>query len=259
MMAFMRQPSTASIDSELLRLQATPRRVRFVAWHLWIIRLFILPHTLAGIGIIGWFFLCLFWALFGHNAPAEITAAWQTTGKKGSITYHVAYTYGDGLHKDASVGESFYRQVPSEFKRRPGLEVDKTYPATARIFTFGPINRVELITTTASYAGEVFGPLFMALFWNGILSIFLYMAWVCPYHDKQLARTGRAVLGRVTSITAGKNAKAHYTFRTTLGQEINGACARGKFQRGDAIVLYDEARPKKRNVLMLAAAYRPVI
>ena len=45
-----------------------------------------------------------------------------------------------------------------------------------------------------------------ALFWNGVLSIFVYMLWIGPWQAKRLCQCGTAVPGRISGkhISRGK-------------------------------------------------------
>ncbi len=46
--------------------------------------------------------------------------------------------------------------------------------------------------------GKILPLAFFALFWNGLLSVFVYMAWIAPGQEKRLYRRGTPVPGRIT-------------------------------------------------------------
>ena len=51
-MPLSEQTISQELPERLRQLAATPRRVRFCAPELWVMRIFILPHTLVGAGMI---------------------------------------------------------------------------------------------------------------------------------------------------------------------------------------------------------------
>jgi hypothetical protein len=254
---------TRQLQDRVTRLAVTPREVRFHAWWLWLIRLFIMPHMLIGIGIIGWFLICVCWLVAGRNVPGTITRAWEEHGKKGTTTYLVEYQYADGNTPQTgrtSVDAQMYQRVRPLVGPSAGAERADETRIQVRVISVGNLRHAAVVNSAGSYAAEVLPPLLMGLFWNGVLSAFFYAVWMVPYQHKALAVYGRATLGEVTGITTGKGAKAIYSFKTLTGEHITGSTglgARPKLKRGPAIVLYDETRPK-RNVLLEAAAYRPV-
>jgi len=72
-------------------LISIPRRVRRVGWgHIigvWAIRLFLLPHTLVGFGVMGAAIGYPIWAQFGHDYTAQVKETrYYTTTSKGKFS-----------------------------------------------------------------------------------------------------------------------------------------------------------------------------
>src|SRR5436190_17123604 len=65
----------------------------------WFARLFIVPHFLVGIGLIGVLILTLAWAAFGHDVQGVIDDARQTTNSKGKPIYQIEFHYADRGHE----------------------------------------------------------------------------------------------------------------------------------------------------------------
>jgi hypothetical protein len=161
---------------------------------LWFVRLFILPHTIVGIG-----FLCLAIGstglyvavgLFGDTYQGKITKKEIRKSKSGKSHYaHFAFTANDREY----TGEVSISEV-----------------------RFGEINEGDAITVRAleSWPGQGNWPRvpghwplldvgvmwLVAVFWNGILSIFLWGAYVRPMRIKWLLRYGQPTQGIVRAV-----------------------------------------------------------
>jgi hypothetical protein len=173
---------------------------------LWFVRLFIMPHTIAGIYLICNALLTFLWAIAGSNVNGQVTQAWWSQGKK-STTYHIEYAYKYGLsehRKKDTVSKSFYDELPGSMKG-PGplpqsAQIRQTYPVTLRVFTFGPLwHASPLPPVSSNIASQALGAIFFALFWNGILSVFLYQFWIKPIRmRRQTSRETSALIPEST-------------------------------------------------------------
>jgi hypothetical protein len=153
---------------------------------LWFIRLFILPHTFAGVFLLGQTLLAFLWLVGGDDTIGRITRAW-TEQHKGTC-YYVAYQYDIGtVHSDqTSISESLYQQLPESIRHpqesSPEQEDSPTTLLRLRVFNFGNLKKVSSLPPYGRYPIVEFGQtFFVTAFWNGILSVFLYQAWVRPY------------------------------------------------------------------------------
>jgi hypothetical protein len=153
---------------------------------LWAVRLFILPHTIVGVFLIGQVILALLWLICGDDSTGQITRAW-TEQHKGTH-YYIGYRYSIGPVKhsaQATIDSATYEQLPQSI-RQPGTQAPGESPQTAlvrlRVFSFARLEKVAPLPPYGSYPIKEFvTTAFVAVFWDGILSVFLYQAWIRPY------------------------------------------------------------------------------
>ena len=159
---------------------------------LWLVRLFILPHTCVGVFLIGQFLLTLIWLICVDDMNGKVTRAW-TEQHKGT-NYYIGYRYkiGPTEHSDqTTISASAYDQLPESIRQPKPLPESQTLDAVSirlRAFTFGRMEKVSPLPPLGHYPIVEFGQtLFFTLFWNGIVSVFLYQAWVRPYRLRRSA------------------------------------------------------------------------
>ena len=107
----------------------------------------------------------------------------------------MGYRYKIGLseHSDqADVSSSEFESLPESIRApRPTSPpvAPETVPMQLRVFSFGSLEKVAPLPPVGRYPIVEFGMMLgVALFWNGILSVFLYQAWVRPYRVRKSAR-----------------------------------------------------------------------
>ncbi len=201
------------MESTPTRLPEPPRSVRGGGGcGLWFLRLFILPHTLVGIGVIGLALASAILALFGTDTTATVTKAYTSTSSKGSVSYHLEYVYQAGGRdhtKSQSVSRATYDAI------RPPGELEGT-PSSIRVryLRLGSWSDQVLLENGGAWR-RMGGLLFFALFWNGILSVFLYLAWVKPIRQRLLVKYGDVTAGTILSSRKrqGKSISYYVTFR----------------------------------------------
>jgi hypothetical protein len=186
---------------------------------LWFLRLFIMPHTIVGIFLICSAFFGLFVYVFGTDAPGRITSLETSRGKKGP-NYYVRYAYTvAGADYPGSIS------VTSEVFGK--LQVGQAFPV--RVFTPTPTWTPLPRGPGSSDSSVLFYP-FFALFWNGILCIFLWMAWIAPWRLRSLLRQGLATAGVIIDKSTRSGNKGaiiysvRYSYEATLADDfyING-------------------------------------
>jgi hypothetical protein len=208
------------------------------------LRLFIMPHICAGVILLLSAPAHLFVSRFGTPVTAIVDRIQSTPTRKGGLMYDIYYYYLlDGRRYDerASVGQGTYNQtrVGDRHKgRASGLWGHALFVGPAEWEETGPL-----------------GMLGFALFWNGILSVFVYVLWVVPLRERWIVRVGQPALGIVTgrrerSGRGGKTYLLTYAFITPEGLEYTGKCSVTNWvyqtaMDGSAlIVLYDPRRPR---------------
>src|SRR5215472_10519475 len=125
-------------------LPPPPRSVRGgVGCGVWFVRLFTLPHTLIGIGLLLNIPLTILWALAGTELPATILRGETSTSRKGGVSYTLHYRYaagGQSFENSDGVGEGiYYKYMVGDRLKQP------TPPAAVRYFGFGPARKVKLV------------------------------------------------------------------------------------------------------------------
>ena len=86
--------------------------------------------------------------------------------------------------------------------------------------------------------------LLIGLFWNGILSVFVVIAWVIPIRARNLVKHGETAAGTVVSsrVRTGKNTTYYVVFRFSdpqSGEELQREMAVPRAK-------YDLAKPENR-------------
>ena len=205
----------------------------------WFLRLFILPHTIVG----GFLLLTVPTRLYVHYlgtaVNATIDAVEPRTSRKGGDYYLVTYHYLlNGRRYDGSESRTV----------RP--VVGETFAGRAAAFAGHDVFRPARFSAPS----DLLPLLGAAIFWNGVVSVFLYIAWVVPFRDRWLARHGEATLGAITGkeMHRGKGT----TYSVSYEFEVDGQDYRGKgkvdFAAYDltregmpVTVLFDPSRPKR--------------
>jgi len=98
-----------------------------------------------------------------------------------------------------------------------------------------------------------------AIFWNGLMSIFLYAAWYAPLRDMWIAKYGTATEGTIRSkrVRKGKSDSYYvgYEFKTSTGETINSEQSTTRLLHDSAVegqpvtVLYLPSKPKRSLVV----------
>jgi hypothetical protein len=113
------------------------------------------------------------------------------------------------------------------------------------------------LTESRSVWGQVGQFLFIALFWNGILSVFVTLAWVAPIRRYLLVRNGSVTEGTIVSKRerSGKGMTYYVKFRfrnpedgTEIEREMTlpGKAAYDAAQHGRPVtVIYSPQNPRR--------------
>jgi len=155
-------------------------------------RLFILPHMIIGLGLLFTVPLTIAEMFFGQVTQGQIIKKWTTSGKK--TNYHIKYEYDvNGVHRsgERSCSQSEYDAIadPSRTQPPPSIEI-RGLNIAGRYFH-------EAMLPDESRWGKIGFFMFFALFWNGVLSVFVYILWIAPWREKRLYRWGTPVPGRI--------------------------------------------------------------
>jgi hypothetical protein len=195
-----------------------PRAIRRKTWGsgCWLafLRLFILPHTLVALFLLWQIPQDLYVTWFGTPVTAVVDGRDMQRSKKSRFVYRVKFHYelnNRVFHDSASVKEEEYNRI------QIGDRVDGRASSILGHGTFvGPGWQRQSILVLC----------FIAVFWNGILSVFLYSAWVLPIQQRWVAKHGQAAAGTITKtyVSGGRQRRyvVEYNFNTAAGQEVKG-------------------------------------
>src|SRR5262245_47325859 len=255
---------TATIEPELnqsVPRRATPREGGCAyGCALWPIRLFILPHTLAGAYVIfmalSRIVLCLGVWLAGTDVDGRIVRKIETRGKKGPhYSAEYVYTFDRG---------EYTATVSMHADEWAATREGQTF--NVRVLVPGPEGGHWPGVGNVSPLADVLGLCFIALFWNGILSVFLYHLYYRPWRHRWMVRRGHATQGIVREVqkwqNKGTNVRIKYEYAVLpgeiFGRVLTGSVtATGKeaevMKVGDVVtVLYSPRRPRRSLLYALA-------
>ena len=188
---------------------------------LWFLRLFIMPHMCVGVALFAFWILTVIATVFGTETSAVVTKTHVTKGSKGGTNYSIDYRYsvdGQSYTNSSSVEHHIYATVDDPQKIEEGL-------ASLRIRHIG-LGSWHSSLVQEKYSWKKIGfLLFAMLFWNGIMSVFVYIAWVAPLRTRWLVRHGIATPGTIVGRRKvyGKRIQYYVTFKfqePVSGQEF---------------------------------------
>jgi len=125
----------------------------------------------------------------------RVVKKWTTTGEDDTV-YHVGYEYdADGMHRkgDLSCSRSQYNALNDPARNQT--------PQSVQIRSLHLLGRHwhEALLPGESGSRRIWFYVFFALFWNSVLSVFVYLFWVGPWRERRLYRWGTPVPGRIAS------------------------------------------------------------
>jgi hypothetical protein len=222
------------------------------------VSVFILPHIYIGIFLLVTAILAtLSWVgvrWYGVEMNGRVVGKEEYTSRKTqktTYTLHYAYTVE---------GSEYLGQTGISAEAYAVLQKGQALPM--RVLLWEPKSHAVQLPESSLRGGGLWGNWFGALFWNGILCIFLWMTWVRPWRQRQLVRWGELTSGLVRDVRSipEKNGVLRYTIRyeytclpalnepeqlyTRSASSTNTIVAEVKV--GDVLtVLYDPKRPQR--------------
>lgn len=223
--------------------RATRRKMSYGAG-LWFGRLFIVPHTLVGVGLALYVLARVFVQLAGTPIVAVVDRASTTLSRKGRTVYNIDYHYVvDGQRVDGSKSATAI-SYPTE---QPGARL----PGRVAEFAGHPLLVLDHggVGDTAMLIGAV-------IFWNGILSVFLFQFWVAPAIRRRLVESGSAAEGTLIDLTrsSGRGVTYRITYEFVPAGQRTAITAKQAVERSDyewgragqpTIVFYRADAPQK--------------
>lgn len=210
-------------------------------------RLFILPHTVVGLGMLLLLFSKIILALIGSHTEARVLEKTTQHGAKSSVTYKVAYSFTHGVADysgSTQIDQKAYQRL------RDGGPVPIVY------LSFAPQYVSDYQDPHQRFPANTGFLLFIALFWNGIVAIFVYVLYIDPWRRKQLIIHGMEVPGQIQAKRLQRGAKGgtrhvvDYTY-TVQGQLRHASITTTRAQHeacqeGDTLAIaYDPLKPQR--------------
>jgi hypothetical protein len=177
----------------------TPRSIRrrqgaWAGCGLIFVRLFILPHMIIGMCLLLMVPITITEMFFGKVQQGRIVGKWITSVKR--TNYHIRYAYdADGIHRtgERSCSRSQYDAIPDPARAQTPASIE------IRSLTILGCHFHEALLAGESRWVKIAIFTLIALFWNGVMSVFIYMVWIAPWQEKRLYRWGTPVPGRITA------------------------------------------------------------
>jgi hypothetical protein len=258
--------STSTFEPELD--QPLPRRVAAsegcgYGCGIWFVRLFILPHTLVGVFLIFTAITRIVLALgvfmAGTEVDGRIVRKIETKGKKESVYYSAEYVY--------TVDQVEYSDTVS-LNSDQYAAMREGQPISVKVFVPGIEGGHWPSVGGNSPLLDVAGTCVIALFWNGILSVFLYPLYYLPWRHRWMVRRGLPAAAIVRDVQRWTNkntkmVKARYEYAVPPDGHSPGGVFSGKMTSSDkegetiqvgtiVTVLYSPRRPHRSLVYRLA-------
>ncbi|MBX7096777.1 MAG: DUF3592 domain-containing protein [Myxococcaceae bacterium] len=222
---------------------------------IWVGRLFVLPHTLVGLGLIAG---CLFLGLqhfFASPVVAQVVDAYTPDPDAATPRTYVTVAYTAwGTEQTNSFSlppEKLRTLLDAQLKPLQGATL------TLRRFGIGPAEVADLPGEDSWLPVLAFLVPF-GLFWNGILGTVNYRLWVSPRRRRNLVVRGEATTGTVVSKTRLLGRRGARTYRLRLkyldregGDHEVDDTARDEAafdalsEGGSVTVLFDPERPAR--------------
>jgi hypothetical protein len=232
---------------------------------LWFLRLFLLPHTLAGVWLLAMATAStVLWVgvlLLGTEVAGNVVRKTEHRSRKGGVYREVEYSFlVDGVE--------YTGKVSPDADGYAALQEGQ--PITVRALPWAPGGGDSIggfgrrhwpRMPGCSPFWDVTWFWFIALFWNGILSVFLWQAYVRPWFQRRLLRHGLPATGVVLQARSGTNRgtrflRVRYEYTPAPGDAgadrlyAGSVTATGPgfpaFEEGDELtVLYDPRRPRR--------------
>ena len=236
----------------------TPRKVRYRnksgCLGIWGIRLFILPHTLVGLGIVLMFLFKITLGLFGSRVDGRYENESSKLSSKGKAIPLLTYSFF------ANQERHFVEVEVSESHNR--ILKDKARLPIVYLAIF-PSKTSQLIDPDHTFPPDTWMAGGIALFWNSILSVFFYAVYIVPYRKKRLLMYGIETSGQVTACSSYRGSKGGTRYAVAFSYMVNGV----KYENTENVtkeefenihegmslrIMYDPTKPKRSTAAQLS-------
>jgi len=144
---------------------------------------------------------------FGNVHRGRVVKAWTARSSKGRTNYHLKYAYDAGGREKTGERTISNRQYGELTGASTGNIV---LPIQVWTVHLGGFYFDQVVLSDESPWVSVGLTVLFALFWNGVLSIFVYFIWIAPWQEKRLYRWGTPVPGRITAMHTRSGKRISY-------------------------------------------------
>jgi hypothetical protein len=175
----------------------------------WLIfcRLFILPHMIIGALLLLAVPATIAAVFFGNVHQGRVAKTWTVRSSKGRTNYHLNYAYEAGGKQRTGERTISQRQYGKLTGGSTGGMIPPIQIWTAHL---GGYYFEQVVLSDESPWESVGLAVLFALFWNGVLSVFVYFLWIAPWQEKRLDRWGTPVPGRITGMRTRSGKRISY-------------------------------------------------
>jgi len=192
-----------------------------------LMRLFMLPHSVVGVVMLLSIPVFGYVKYFGTPVTAIVDQTQTGLSRRGKLQEQIFYHYDlDGRRYDKqwwSRRQTFQQtHVGTQYNGRASVLM-------GHVFVVGPV--------IGTLGNSLLGLIAIALFWNAILSVFIYVLWFKPIHDYLIVKFGVAAMANVTggyqrfintyrrgSRGTGVFSRLTYSFTAPNGHQYSGRC-----------------------------------
>jgi hypothetical protein len=199
------------------------------------------------VGIVTLLAVPMRWYVYHHgtHVQARIHKLEPRTSKKGGDYYVVGFDYELNRRRYSEEFDSL--SAAERMRTKIGDTIDGRAAAV-----FG---HALFLKSSLDINDDVLRLGLFSLFWNGIMSAFVYMLWIHPIRQRLLVRNGDTAPGTITRRTEtrgkGTTYTLCYTFRTRFGEvietksNVSQAGYHAAFEGAPVTVIYNPSRPKR--------------
>lgn len=211
------------------------------------VRLFILPHTLLGLGLLLLLLSKFTLAIFGQQSEARVLKKTTQAGSKGGATYKVAYSFTHNVTEysgNSQIDQAIYQQL------RESRSIPIVY------LSFLPQYVSDYREPGHFFPANTGSFFLIAIFWNGVVGVFIYVLYIDPWRRKQLIRHGTAAMGRIEAMSIQRGSKGAARYMVNYSYEVENqrheasiSTTREQYeahQIGESVAItYDPVKPKR--------------
>jgi hypothetical protein len=184
-------------------------RPRTVRW--WPVKIVIIFFIAIGVRLLGLVPITVAWASFGTDQEGRVLSTY-TSRSHGRTFFHADYSYQFQGRRYADTTTTSFTWYDALDARRTSSRPAAFMTIPVRIVSVGSFHYAGVVEPGTSPWRAVAWAACMALWFNGIISIFVYLCWIAPWRIRQLYRYGTPAPARIVghSKRSGKGGRTYH-------------------------------------------------